>query len=350
MIQCSMCATWYHTDCVGLKKDTPVGIWPCITCRLIPEQIRTIATTLDALCKNVATLTEMNTLLSSQCATKNEECDTLRGENTRLKSEVASLTTKISKRSWEFYGKTTLLIGDSLIRGVNKNDFVNTSVKTISGAKIQDITNSIALDDTKYRKIVVCAGTNNSADDLNTEATSQQISDLIQTATKKVSDATDVVISGIPPRIDNIVRQHRVEEINTLLQDISAKTGNTYVSQDQSSRLANGQPNDGYIQNDGVHLNRHGCARLVANLGLVATPATVPSRQQKTTDPNDDEFDESQQFWQTAKTKASRSRRTNTTRQGLPNITRSTKPHSETAVAPLTYASLRRTNTMRVLC
>ena len=179
----------------------------------------------------------MNTLLSSQCATKNEECDTLRGANTRLKSEVASLTTKISKRSWEFYGKTTLLIGDSLIRGVNKNDFVNTSVKTISGAKIQYITNSIALDDTKYRKIVVCAGTNDSADDLNTEATSQQISDLIQTATKKVSDATDVVISGIPPRIDNIVRQHRVEEINTLLQDISAKTGNTYVSQDQSFRL-----------------------------------------------------------------------------------------------------------------
>ena len=27
-------------------------------------------------------------------------------------------------------------------------------------------TNSIALDDTKYRKIVVCAGTNDSADDL----------------------------------------------------------------------------------------------------------------------------------------------------------------------------------------
>ena len=58
---------------------------------------------------------------------------------------------------------------------------------------------------------------------LNTEAASQQISDLIQAVTKKVSDATDVVISGIPPRIDNIVRQHRVEEINTLLQDISAK-------------------------------------------------------------------------------------------------------------------------------
>ena len=42
MIQCSVCADWYHTECAGVKKDERVGIWPCLSCRLIHTHIRGI--------------------------------------------------------------------------------------------------------------------------------------------------------------------------------------------------------------------------------------------------------------------------------------------------------------------
>ena len=37
MIQYSVYATWFHTDCVVIKKDAKIGVWPCTTCRLIPD-------------------------------------------------------------------------------------------------------------------------------------------------------------------------------------------------------------------------------------------------------------------------------------------------------------------------
>ena len=112
MIQCSVCAEWFHTECVGLKKDATVGIWPCPSCRQIPKQ---------------------------------------------------------SKRSWEFYtAKPTLLIGDSLIRNVDENKLDNTIVRSMSGATIGDVHDELSIDDKLYKKIFVCAGTNDcSKGDMN---------------------------------------------------------------------------------------------------------------------------------------------------------------------------------------
>ena len=49
MIQCNVCAVWLHTKCVDLKKDTPVGVWPCLACRQIPKQIGDIAAALGSM-------------------------------------------------------------------------------------------------------------------------------------------------------------------------------------------------------------------------------------------------------------------------------------------------------------
>ena len=56
-------------------------------------------------------------------------------------------------------------------------------------------------------------------------------------------------------------------------QDMTTKAGANFVSNDKSFRLIDGQPNDGYLHNDGVHLINRGTARMIRNLGLVRRSA-----------------------------------------------------------------------------
>ena len=39
-IQCVFCTLWFHEVCVGIKKEDPVGIWACLTCRNVPVEIK----------------------------------------------------------------------------------------------------------------------------------------------------------------------------------------------------------------------------------------------------------------------------------------------------------------------
>ena len=111
MIQCSVCAEWFHTECVGLKKDATVGIWPCPFCRQIPTQIRSIVSMIDKLTKTVNAIAVTNEQLTTALANKEAECNTLANDNKTLSTKVATLTTKLSKRSWEFYtAKPTRLL------------------------------------------------------------------------------------------------------------------------------------------------------------------------------------------------------------------------------------------------
>ena len=50
------------------------------------------------------------------------------------------------------------------------------------------------------------------------------------------------------------------------------KSGVTFISNDKSFRLADGQPNDGYLCKDGLHLNYRGTSRLIDNLRLAKLP------------------------------------------------------------------------------
>ena len=127
-----MCAIWFHTECDGIKKDVPVGVWSCLSCRLIPAQVRNLLNTLNAV--NMNSCERRSTL----CEAKTQECDAVKDDNTCLQSQVASLTTRLSNKSWEYYTyKPTLLIGDSLISGVKEKDYTNTMVTSMSGAKIR---------------------------------------------------------------------------------------------------------------------------------------------------------------------------------------------------------------------
>ena len=40
MIRCTFCMHWYHETCVGIRKDDPIGIWVCVSCRNVPKDIK----------------------------------------------------------------------------------------------------------------------------------------------------------------------------------------------------------------------------------------------------------------------------------------------------------------------
>ena len=120
---------------------------------------------------------------------------------------------------------------------------------------------------------MICAGTNDCTREINIDATAEHFSELLQVATEKTASVGNVTVSSIPPRTDNVGGQQRVEELNTVPQDMTTKAGANFVSNDKSFRLTNGQPNDGYLHNDGVHLINRGTARMIRNLGLVRRSA-----------------------------------------------------------------------------
>ena len=132
--------------------------------------------------KTVNAIAVTNEQLTTALANKEAECSTLANDNKTLSTKVATLTTKLSKRSWEFYtAKPTLLIGYSIIRNVDENKPDNTIVRSMSGATIGDVHDELSIDDKLYKKIFVCAGTNDCRkSDMDIEVVTENFSTLLR--------------------------------------------------------------------------------------------------------------------------------------------------------------------------
>ena len=238
-IQCTMCARWFHNDCVGFKKDEIIGIWPCTTCRLMPRQIQNIHEMVTALTHAIDAISTTNTQIVKQLREKDTQIAALTEDNRHLTKEIASLNTQMSKKAWEaFTSKQALLIGDSLLKSIDEKKLQKTKVKSLPGAKISDITNYLTNDADHYRQVVICVGTNDCDGEMNVDLLAQQYEELIQVTTENVLSTDSIIISSVPPRTDNVDKQRRVEELNSILNNIATKAGVQYVTHDPSFRLA----------------------------------------------------------------------------------------------------------------
>ena len=91
---------------------------------------------------------------------------------------------------------------------------------------------------------------------------------VIDTAKTKVADPNQISISGVPPRTDSEQFQNNVDVLNACLSTMAVETGVPFINHDQTFKLGDGTPNDGYLQTDGIHLTHKGTNRLAKNLKL----------------------------------------------------------------------------------
>ena len=279
MIQCTVCWQWYHEDCVGIKKDTPIGSWPCPLCRLMPSHVKILTESISSLMTNVSTLiTKMNDMQKTCDAsllklnTLQTKYDELETENADLRTTIKTLKDQIENKKKEVFTEGNcchLVIGDSIIRSIDENKLVNTSVKCIPGADTADVMHKMNELDDIYMDVTICVGSNDCKnEDFEPAAVTSTYRQLVTQATEKVSDASKVVIVSVPPRNDSQENHERVKLLNASLCDLADESGATFINNDPTFTLQDGSPNDGYLLRDGLHLNNMGTNKLAKNMKL----------------------------------------------------------------------------------
>lgn len=94
---------------------------------------------------------------------------------------------------------------------------------SLANAEIERIDNELSRKTTHYKKITLCAGTKNCANEVaDVETIVPAYESLLDTAVSLVSDSKDVTLSSIPPRVDDVQAQVLVDEINQILPEIAS--------------------------------------------------------------------------------------------------------------------------------
>ena len=283
MIECSICRTWYHNECVGLRKDAQLVVWPCPQCCNIYQVLANINKNLDSNKRLIESLISEKNMLNTSLDRahkdidlKQSELDSMKGTITRLESRITKLESEIEVKTKEACRNGhSLVIGDSLFRDVDEGKLVRTRVKAISGAKVEDVARHLSEEGSSYEtplnKLYVCVGTNNcSSSDVDMESVKKSYKDMVESMKQLVSSPNDIIISSVPPRCDNNNHQGRIETLNAVLTTVAQDTGATFVDNDGSFKLTDGSINDGYLLPvDGVHLSKQGTNRLLKNMKVL---------------------------------------------------------------------------------
>ena len=219
---------------------------------------------------------------------KNENLE-LKVELTRLQGELKASNLLLEERSNELAIERSLrmnleavpesnnppkedpvlVVGSSIIRDLDDNLYMNTKVEAASGATPQTVTQMLEnhkKNEEKFSHVIIVAGGNqldfDSAE--NQQGITETISDMKVTvaAAQQISDK--VSVCQLPPRIHKASAANTINEFNGRLSELPCDIIQT---RDQFY-LADGTPNDGYLDRDLIHLNLRGSAKLMKSMGL----------------------------------------------------------------------------------
>lgn len=182
--------------------------------------------------------------------------------------------------SWESFRKpaNSVLIGSSLIRDIDENKLVNTSVICKPGGKIQNIHDVITNDlpnNEQYHSMTLVVGGNDCDTTPPTPA-----NDIVDRYAKLIDDAKtkakSVIVSSVCPRIVKAAHvKDTISLVNAGLQVKCAEKEVTFADSTSSFYLRDGEVNDGYLWQDGVHLTHRATNKLVQHLGLPVKDAKL---------------------------------------------------------------------------
>ena len=160
--------------------------------------------------------------------------------------------------------KEDLIIGSSIIRDLDESLYKDTKVVATSGATPDDLTSTLktlSSEGKSYKRIAIVAGGNQLRD--NPENVSDTINSMKATiaAAKEISDR--VAICELPPRMNSDKAAEAIQMYNLELRTLTSETESDFIETSPVFHLANGLPNDGYMDKDQVHVNLRGSAKLV---------------------------------------------------------------------------------------
>jgi uncharacterized membrane protein len=159
---------------------------------------------------------EIKIMMTSQTKTENalvelqEETRRLRQANQDLQAQIRVRDAAQIENSHPSPNDNddTLVIGDSLLRNLDQSKLLATKVASVSGAKIDDITQELGREKS-YGRVVCCVGTNDcgtnafSGDEISAKAER-----LIEKAKEKVQEPAAVVVCSLLSRTDKLLTPH----------------------------------------------------------------------------------------------------------------------------------------------
>jgi len=160
---------------------------------------------------------------------------------------------EVSKEKHHWKNKTTLIVGDSIISGINENKMKkhNVKVRVFRGASCEDMKHYIKpLLKKKPTNIIMHIGTNNTPNDNSRSVLDKILS--IKALVKQELPSCNIIISNLVNRYDNGKASLTTKNVNELLETVNIDIiRNNNITSRQLVR--------------GLHLNQEGSGKLALN-------------------------------------------------------------------------------------
>ena len=310
-VRCNICIIWHHIDCVNVKEEEMVMSWTCFECRDLPKDVKSLQTEIAQLKNNQQSLMDMMTKATrlfeaeSQLRVKAEQ------ELSGLKSQLTALSEQLSNQQAELMQQlisqsqtnqaipppstppgippltpsappmTRLLIGTSLLRNVDPCKLNNWEVIAKGGASVTDLHHKISNlpAEKQYSEMIVIGG----SIDLESKEVTEIVTDYRALTVTASSKADKISISSVLPRTDKQLKE-KTKSLNDNLKEMCERDGFTFIDNEPNFHLMNGNINEAFLTNDGLHLNKHGVDSLlhtcdVIRDGSAFSSATYPKSQ-----------------------------------------------------------------------
>ena len=136
LIQCHLCQSWIHPECVGEDSKDIVGIWTCTTCRQLPVLVARLVEKTSSLETLIEKLTFSNQQLVALVVEQQQD---LRKLCENISIPTTTTTDAADSPHISDAKSVTLLVGNSLLRDVSAVGIDTIAVRRKSGATLADI-------------------------------------------------------------------------------------------------------------------------------------------------------------------------------------------------------------------
>ena len=275
VVQCHLCQTWIHPECVGQNDSDIVGIWTRPTCRTLPVLVQQLLDRSSALESMLVRLEESNRRLVALVGEQRKEMSELRDG---IKSANACSYADVVRAP----RGVTLLVGNSLVRDIDvmlTADGAETNVCCKSGASFAEIGDMIdeAANHDKLNGIVVVGGTKEAMGNVSIDELKER-TQLLITKAKSVAEA--VTVGSVLPWRDHDPK--RLAKVNGAIRETCCEMCVKYVDHDGNFTFRDGTVDEAAYVSDGLHLSRGGVDRMLANFALPKRKARKTERQPNT--------------------------------------------------------------------